>query len=45
MHDGAASDLVAAIEAHAGEAEASATAWSALSASEQADLLTFLEGL
>lgn len=45
MHDGRAADLTAAIEAHAGEAEASATAWGVLSAAEQADLLTFLEGL
>jgi CxxC motif-containing protein (DUF1111 family) len=45
MHDGAAPTLEAAIEAHAGEAEASVTAWQALDSADQAALLEFLEGL
>lgn len=45
MHDGAAATLEAAIDAHAGEAEASVTAWQALSSDEQAALLEFLKGI
>ena len=45
MHNGHAASLEAAIEAHAGEAEASVTAYLALQPGLQAELLRFLGGL
>lgn len=45
MHDGRASSIEAAIEAHAGEASSSRESASALSAEEQAALLAFLRSL
>lgn len=45
MHDGHAETLEAAIEAHAGEAEASVTAYQALQPGMRSELLRFLRGL
>ncbi|MCB9543580.1 MAG: hypothetical protein H6703_14180 [Myxococcales bacterium] len=45
LHDGSATTLAAAIEAHGGEAEAVRMDYEALGPSEKAALLAFLEGL
>jgi CxxC motif-containing protein (DUF1111 family) len=45
MHDGRATDVGAAIEAHGGEAAASRAAWRALDADARARLLAFLRSL
>lgn len=45
LHDGRADTLAEAIEAHGGEAAASADAFRALSSDDAGDLIAFLEGL
>lgn len=45
LHDGRARDVKEAVEWHAGEAEASATRFRALSASQKAALLSYVSGL
>ncbi len=45
LHDGRATDLAAAIEAHGGEAESSRQRWRALSEADRNALLAFLRSL
>ncbi|NNF57675.1 MAG: thiol oxidoreductase, partial [Rhodothermaceae bacterium] len=45
LHDGRATTLDEAIQFHGGEAAGSRTAYNALSAQEQAQLITFLNSL
>ena len=45
LHDGSADTLDEAIDKHSGEATASAEAYQALSGSDAADLILFLESL
>ena len=45
LHDGSADTIDEAIDSHGGEATASAEAYQALSGSDAADLILFLESL